>query len=35
MTADEPLHFPGYEFEPPTPDGPEARPMACRACPAR
>jgi hypothetical protein len=23
MTADEPLHFPGYEFEPPTPDGPE------------
>ena len=25
MTADEPLHFPGYEFEPPTPDGPESR----------
>ena len=24
MTADEPLHFPGYEFDPPTPDGPES-----------
>lgn len=23
MNADEPLHFPGYEFEPTTPDGPE------------
>ena len=26
MAVDEPLQFPGYEFEPPTPDGPDADP---------